>query len=372
MRILQVTPHYFPQRGGVERHVQAISEGLAARGHTVAVITMAAPGHPAAVELVNGVPVHRLPALGPAPAYRVPMALLSCLAGGEQFDIVHAHNYHAPMLPLAAAAAAGRLVVTPHLNDRPHSRAAGLLHRPYSLVGRWALRRARAVVCVSPAEQARLTARFGLPAAATTVIPNGVDLGAVARERPAPRDPRLLLAVGRLESYKRADRAIAALAALPSDYRLVIVGEGPRRAALLAQAHSLGVAERVHLAGAVDDATLADWYRRAAVALNMSEAEAFGITVLEALARGCRVVSSAIPAFCDLARSFPAQITPVPADSPAAVAAAVLAAAQSPAPAAADLSAFSWDSVVERLLALYEGLSEQPELRFHRYAEASA
>jgi glycosyltransferase involved in cell wall biosynthesis len=366
MRILQITPHYYPQRGGVERHVQSISEGVAAQGHEVAVLTMALAGAPAA-EQRGGVSVYRLSAVGPSPAYHVPPGLVSCLIGNDSFDVVHVHNYHAAMLPIVAALSPGRLVVTPHLNDQPHSRVAGLLHVPYALVGGWSLRRASAIVCVSAAERDRLLSRFGLRGSDITVIPNGVDLARASRARPERRDPHLLLSVGRLQSYKGVDRTIAALAALPSDYRLTIVGEGPCRASLAAQAERLGVAGRVAFAGSVSDDELASWYRRASVTLNMSSAEAFGITVVEALAHGCRVVCSDIPAFRDLSSQMPDHISIVPADRAEAVAAATLGAAQSPA-SAADVSQYSWSQIVSRLLALYERISAGAQEEQRRFS----
>ncbi|MEI6775620.1 MAG: glycosyltransferase family 4 protein [Chloroflexales bacterium] len=357
MRILQITPHYYPQRGGVERHVQSISEGLVAHGHDVVVITMAMPGAVAA-ERINAVPVYRLQAVGPTSAYHMPLGLADCLVNCPNFDIIHVHNYHAAMLPIAAALVPGRLVITPHLNDRPHSRIAGLLHMPYSVVGRWSLRRARAIVCVSAAERARLLSRFGLQPERITVIPNGVDLAGASGAHAVQRDPNLLLAVGRLQAYKGVDRAIAALTRLPAAYRLVVVGEGPCRADLQAHAERLGVAGRVTFVGAVSDDQLAGWYRRASVMLAMSSAEAFGITVIEALAQGCQAVCHDIPAFRDLAAHLPAHISIVSGDSAEAVAAATLKAAHSPA-AAADLAPFSWSRIVERLITLYAEVANQ-------------
>jgi len=358
MRILQITPHYYPQRGGVERHVQSISEGLVAQGHDVVVITMAMPGAVAA-ERINAVPVYRLQAVGPTSAYHVPLGLADCLLNCPNFDVIHVHNYHAAMLPIVAALAPGRLVITPHLNDRPHSRIAGLLHMPYSVVGRWSLRRARAIVCVSAAERVRLLSRFGLQPERITVIPNGVDLAGAAGTHAVQRDPTLLLAVGRLQAYKGVDQAIAALTRLPAAYRLVVVGEGPCRAALHAHAERLGVAGRVTFVGAVSDDQLAGWYRRASVMLAMSSAEAFGITVIEALAHGCRAVCNDIPAFRDLATQMPAHISIVSGDHAEAVAAATLKAAHSLA-VAADLAPFSWGRIVERLMMLYAEAANQP------------
>ena len=364
MRILQITPHYYPQRGGVERHVQSISEGLVAQGHDVVVITMAMPGAVAA-ERINAVPVYRLRAVGPTSAYHVPLSLADCLLNCPNFDVIHVHNYHAAMLPMVAALAPGRLVITPHLNDRPHSRIAGLLHMPYSVVGRWSLRRARAIVCVSAAERARLLSRFGLRPECITVIPNGVDIAGASGTHAIQRDPTLLLAVGRLQAYKGVDRAIAALTRLPAAYRLVVVGEGPCRADLQAHAERLGVAGRVTFVGAVSDDRLAGWYRQASVMLAMSSAEAFGITVIEALAHGCRAVCNDIPAFRDLAAQMPTHISIVLGDCAKEVAAATVRATQTPT-VEADLTPFSWDQIVERLMMLYAEVASQDGCKVSR------
>ena len=360
MRILQLTPHYQPDIGGVERHVQAISTGLARRGHQVTVATMRADIRRPTADHRDGVRVLRFPSVGVGAAYRVPPRLLFYLRrAGEAFDIVHAHNYHAPLTPLAAALTPERLIVTPHLNDRPHSRFARVLHRPYAVIGGASLRRAQTVICVSQAERDRLIERFRTPVERLIVAPNGVDTTCFGgRPERATRDPRLLLVVGRLQAYKRVERIIAALAYAPPDYHLTIVGDGPERPRLEGDARARGVADRVTFTGAVSDTRLAEWYARASVLVNVSEAEAFGVTIIEALASGCQVVCSAIPAFRDLADRFPRSVSLVGDDAPQALAAATRAASQR-APVSEDLSAFSWDAVVTRLEGIYADLHDR-------------
>ena len=70
MRILHVSPMYFPVLGGAELHLREISEGLAARGHEVTVLTSnicnswdlwnAKPANLPEVESINGVKIVRL------------------------------------------------------------------------------------------------------------------------------------------------------------------------------------------------------------------------------------------------------------------------------------------------------------------------
>jgi glycosyltransferase involved in cell wall biosynthesis len=358
VRILEVTPGYTPTIGGVERHVQAISEEMVRLGHEVVVATMDPLGEHRSDGLVNGVLVRHFAALGPNDAYRVPRGLAPFVRGTrDQFDVVHVHNYHAALIPLIAAQNPRTLIVTPHLNDVPHSRFAALLHAPYALLGRWAMRRADAVVCVSSAEQERVVSRLGVQSSRTVVIPNGVEERLIARSATATeKEPGLLLAVGRLQPYKRIEDAISVLPLLPAHYRLAVVGEGPHRQALERHAQALQVGERVIFAGRATDEDLENWFRRAHTVVNLSLAEAFGMTVLEAVAAGCQVVCSNIPAFRDLARQFPSHVTIADAPTEAARAAAILQAARRQT-APASLHSFSWRAIAQRLIQLFRAAS---------------
>lgn len=356
MRILEVTPGYCPTIGGVERYVQAISERLAACGHQVTVATMQPAGQSMPDETLAGVQIRRFAAVGPGDAYRVPLGLLQYLRSGRNnWDIVHVHNYHAALIPLVALAGVRPFVVSTYLNDAPHSAAAQLLHVPYTLIGRRAVGQAEAVICLTEAERARVEARLAVAASRSLVIPCGVsDALLETHHRPDQHDPHLLLAVSRLHAYKRVEDAISIVHTLGAPYRLAVVGDGPHHAALLAHARALQITDRVQFVGKVDDLTLLEWYRRAGVVLAMSQAEAFGMTVLEGVTTGCQVVCRDIPAFRDLAAHFPGQITVV-ADV-AQGAAAVRAAKTRTLVAPADITAFTWDAVTERTLDVYHSV----------------
>src|SRR6185436_5933508 len=68
------------------------------------------------------------------------------------------------------------------------------------------------------------------------------------------------LSVGRLETVKRVDLIIAALARVARPLRLVVVGDGPLRRQLEERAEAEGVADRVTFTGGIDEAALVDLY----------------------------------------------------------------------------------------------------------------
>jgi glycosyltransferase involved in cell wall biosynthesis len=355
VRILQVTPSYYPAVGGVERHVQAISERLVHLGHEVTVLTMGSGASAPRRDVIDGVTIHRFPSVGIGNVYRVPVGLLPYLwRARASFDIVHVHNYHAILMPLVVATRPSCLVVTPHLNDRAHSSLAQVLHYPYALIGRRCLKHAHAVVCVSAAERSRLMSRLRVPSDRISVIPNGIDSARIrSAETSTLKDPHLLLAVGRLEAYKRVDRLIEAMAGLPNTFSLVIIGDGSQRSALEQRARTISVAERVTFAGHVPDDQLWQWYGRAQVLLSLSTAEAYGLTLLEALAGGCQVVCSGIPAFRELALRFPDRVTLQTDTRIETIVSAVESASRRPADVGVDVGEFSWDAIVRQLVTLY-------------------
>ena len=128
---------------------------------------------------------------------------------------------------------------------------------------------------------------------------NGVH--AQALYHPPPLAPRLrggrfddyLLVVGRLETVKRVDLAIRALAEVPSPARLVIVGDGSQRPALEQLAAAAGVAPRVTFAGSVDgDELVAPRTPTRARCVYAPFDEDFGYVTLEAFLSGKPVITA--------------------------------------------------------------------------------
>jgi len=101
------------------------------------------------------------------------------------------------------------------------------------------------------------------------------------------------LSVGRLESVKRVDLVIRAMARLDRRWRLVIVGEGPLREQLQATAAVEDVADRVTFTGAIGDDALVELYAGAAAVVFPPFDEDYGYVTLEAFLARKPVVTTA-------------------------------------------------------------------------------
>lgn len=229
---------------------------------------------------------------------------------GWDFDLIDAHYYYpdgvaASMLarwfgkPFVVTARGSDLSLIPQFRW------------PRRLI-RDTARRAAASIGVS-ASLTELLAAQGADRAKLHVMRNGVDL---ERFSPQPREPLrrvlgveggvpLLLSVGHLIERKGHHIAIDALAALGGmpEAHLAIVGEGPLRESLHAQAQRLGVGARVHFAGAVRNEELAHWYSAADLLVLASSREGWANVLLESMACGTPVVATAVSGTPEVVRS---------------------------------------------------------------------
>ena len=305
-----VTPRYAPAVGGVEHHVEMLARGLRARGAGVEVITTDPSGKLLPIEVREGVMVRRFPTVRNDGTFFFSPQLGWWLSRhAERFELIHAHSYHTPVALQAAAAAKLHnvpLVVTTHYHGTGHSRLRRMLHQPYRPLGRWMLRQAHTVICVSEAEQALIRQHFG-SMLRTAVVPGGVDSAEILAAGAHQKEPGsvVVLAAGRLEHYKQTSKLIEALRRLPPNYRIVVVGDGPERPRIEQLVNTLGVADRSRMLGWVARHELLAWYRTADVFASLSRWEALGLTVMEAAAAGAAIIASDIPAYREVADFMP-------------------------------------------------------------------
>jgi glycosyltransferase involved in cell wall biosynthesis len=130
------------------------------------------------------------------------------------------------------------------------------------------------------------------PRGSVVCIPNPLPFALPAQ--PAPRTSKTVLAVGRLVHAKGFDVLLNAWALVVQripDWKLMIVGEGQERSALEALRDQLGLRTNVALPGAFSDITKA--YAQASIFCLSSRYEGFGLVLIEAMAFGLPIVSTA-------------------------------------------------------------------------------
>jgi glycosyltransferase involved in cell wall biosynthesis len=244
-----------------------------------------------------------------------------------RFHAMHAHW----VLPQGAVAASLRaragvpLLTTSHGSD-----LNALGARPVLAAKRWVLRSSDRVTTVSEPLRQRAIA---LGAERVSVLPMGVDTDLFTPLPVRPRrDGATLLFAGRLARAKGVEFAIDAMPRVRARYahaRLLVIGEGPERAALEQRARDAGLGGCVRFLGPLPQHALPQRFAEADVLVGPSvvdadgTAEAFGLVFAEAMASGLPVVASDVGGISAVVRDGETGLL-VPQRDAAALADAVL------------------------------------------------
>ena len=316
LRVCHLAKFYPPAPGGIESHVRTLARAQAELGAKVRVVCVNHQDHrgrdvtweplarTATVEEWDGpVRVTRLGKWGNVARLDVCPGLPGVLRRvGDEVDVLHLHAPNPTMtLALALVRPRAKLVITHH-SDVIRQRILGRVFRPFELL---VYGRAERVLSDSPGYQegSPLLKRF---AEKVSVLPLGIDLrpylkpSAAAREHAsrlrAEHGEPLWLSVGRMVYYKGLHNGVKALAEVPG--RWLVIGEGPAKQELQRMAVAEGVADRIVWRGHVSEDELIGAYH-AATALwfpSNARSEGFGLVQVEAMASGCPVINTAIPA----------------------------------------------------------------------------
>jgi glycosyltransferase involved in cell wall biosynthesis len=348
-RLRVVHVHRIRGIGGSERHLLTLLPALAERGVDIAFVGLDDPAWSGA-DFYGAL---RVPALRLSAGRDLDPLLVGRLARRLRADVVHTHLVHADVYGGLAARLRGcRLVSTKH-NDDPFRTGS------FRFVERGLARLADRIVTITEALARFSVERVGLPARKVETIHYGLDTLPEAWGEnppdPVPADARVLLAIARLDRQKGLDVAVRALPSLPEDTVLVVLGEGPERAALSTLARSLGLEGRVYLPGRVPD--VAAWLHRASVLAHPARWEGFGLGVLEAMLAGLPVVASRVSSLPELVVDGETGLLVEP-DDEGALAAAVSSALERPSLGVAGRerarAEFSVERMAAKTLALYE------------------
>lgn len=298
--------------GGAEQQLRLLLRNLPV---DCEVVTLTNPGAVADGLTADGVRVTHLGMAGNRDLAALPRLVRLIRRG--RYDLVHTHLYRACVYGRLAARLAGvrAVVATEHslgdsqMEGRRLTSGVRALYLASERLG-------RSTVAVSPTVADRLR-RWGVPAPRIEVVPNGIDLARFrfdperrlrTRQRLGlPETAYVVGGIGRLTAAKRFDVLIHALAQLPDNFWLLLVGGGPEEHVLRRTAQAAGVADRVLFTGerpCVPDGTPGPDLPSLTSAMDLLASpcpeEAFGLAVVEGLAAGLPVRYAACPAVEDL------------------------------------------------------------------------
>ena len=334
MKVVVVSGIWPPDVGGPASHAPALADALVEAGHTVEVVTTAdrAPEP-------RPYPVHWIARDRPAPLRHLAVAR-EVRRAAQGADRVYATTM-VRRAALGAAVSRCPLVVKlvadeAYERERRAGRFAGTLEEFQAerggLRARFlratrtaALRRARRVLVPSAYLRA-IAFGWGLDPARVHVVPNPAP---EVSGDPTRDEARAALGIegfalgvaGRLTAQKALGDTLEALARVPGVV-LLVLGDGPERAALERLAGELGVSDRVRFLGAGTRDDVIALFRGVDAALLTSAWENLPHTLLEALAAGTPVIATAVGGIPEVVRDRENGLLVPPRDV-AAIAAAI-------------------------------------------------
>jgi glycosyltransferase involved in cell wall biosynthesis len=156
---------------------------------------------------------------------------------------------------------------------------------------------AEKIVVPSPSVEEAAIRWAGVEPAKLLIIPNAVRIEDFPGGRRGGENRRVAF-VGRLDPIKRIPDLVNAVALLNTDIRLDIWGEGSRRGEIQSAINRLGLQGRATLHGAV--AGPGEALEGADVLVLPSDAEGFGLVLIEAMAAGVPVIGTHVPGIRDV------------------------------------------------------------------------
>jgi len=351
-----------PSKGGAFGHALRISRELAARGYECAIC---GPHGHLSGSIGAEVFAVEIPRRPHPLRHPVAVARLGAVYREFQPDLVHAHGSQGGVIARLARLARPRMpvVFTPHnyaFTNWFTSRAERGLYRTIEIsLAPLATR----VICVCEAER-RIASRIG-PSRRARVVYNGMDpLPSASPDPPVARLAAagpLICVVAELQPPKGVTTLIAAMPKVLSgvpEAQLVVAGDGVERGPLERQVAELGVGERVHLPGSLDN--VAGLLEAADLFVQPGWSESFPYSILEAMGAGIPIVATDVGG---IGEAIEDGVTGrlVPARAASALAAAIIDLLTDPGRAAAlaaaarerMLSRFNREQMIDGTIAVY-------------------
>ncbi len=225
-------------------------------------------------------------------------ALCVDLARGEDFDVIHAHDWLTYPAGMAVAAATGRPLIV-HVHSTEFDRAGEHINQQVYDIERRGMHAADRVFAVSELTKSIVVKRYGVPDDKVSVVYNGIDNG---HEAPSAmqramirRGEKIVLFLGRVTMQKGPEyflRAARKVLEKIQNVKFVIAGSGDMIQNVVEMVAAEGIGHKVLFTGFLAGQEVDRVFRMADVYVMPSVSEPFGIAPLEAISHDVPVIIS--------------------------------------------------------------------------------
>ncbi len=217
------------------------------------------------------------------------------LTRGQQFDVIHAHDW----MTFPAGMAVARLTGTPlviHQHSTEFDRAGNNVNQKVYDIERRGMHSAMRIITVSYWTRNIVIHRYGVDPGKIRVVWNGVDQENSDVERPPIRsDDKIVLFLGRITMQKGPEYFIHAAKRVlekVKNVKFIVAGSGDMATRMIEMAASLGIGHKVLFTGFLRGKDVARVFRMADCYVMPSVSEPFGIAPLEAMSHNVPVIIS--------------------------------------------------------------------------------
>ena len=312
MRVLMVTPCYYPVKGGTETTVRNLTMILNKNGIQTDVMAFNVdqnrkPKWQGKMEKIDGIKVFRIPALNwlwKLHSYRI-TAGVNLIPGRfthilKNYDILHFHEFELSFPFFSFLIKKPKIL---HLHGIDYVS----LRRHH--ISRFLLRHlAHLYISISKSIEKDLE-MLGIPRDRILYVPNSVDTD-LFKPPQKQKEDNLLLFVGRISAGKGLHILMESLQYLKENVRLVIIG--PQDWDINYYQSILKIIEKenrkgkheIRYLGALEPVELVEWYQKATLFILPSFIEGFPVTILEALACETPVIATLVGGIPEIIQNY--------------------------------------------------------------------
>lgn len=312
MKVMFVIPYFYPAVGGLENYARQMTRGFLERGDEVIIVTTNHEERRLTEDTVDGMRVIRLPRMfkiSNTPINPFWYFSIRAIIRREKPDVINGHT-PVPFIADVAERVRGRIpYVLTYQNDL--AKPAGIMRllaacsnflftAPTLKRSDLIITSSRYYIDKSPfLNKWRHKVAVVTPGADIRHLHSNLDAAWLRNKFP---DKKLVLFVGSLKSTHRHKgvevllRAFAQVMASVPEAILLLAGAGDDVSLYQDQSAALGISPSVHFAGFVPDEMLANYYSGSDICVlpSTSEAEGFGMVLIEAMACGTPAIASRI------------------------------------------------------------------------------